>query len=148
MLAKNEKAGEIMITMTEQAALKVKEMLTEIDQAEPTKYQGFARDPDKSLQEPRQQFLRFGVQSGGCSGFSYSLGFDTEKQESDLVFEQHGIKMLIEKESQLLLQGTIIDYKESMMGGGFSITNPNATATCGCGSSFRTATKEGNPNKC
>ncbi|MFC7439711.1 iron-sulfur cluster insertion protein ErpA [Laceyella putida] len=118
-----------MITLTEQAALKVKEMMQGQD-------------------NPEALFLRVSVQHGGCSGFSYGLGFDTNKQDEDAFLEQHGVKILIDKESQLMLKGTIIDYKESMMGGGFSIDNPNATATCGCGSSFRTATEAGKPSEC
>lgn len=123
------KGGWKLITITEQAAYKVKEMLADEDNAE-------------SL------YLRVGVQHGGCSGFSYSMGFDSEKSEEDLEFEQQGIRILIDKESQPLLEGTVIDYKESMMGGGFSINNPNAIATCGCGSSFRTATASGTPEEC
>lgn len=118
-----------MITITEQAAHKVKEMLAEEEDAE-------------SL------YLRVGVQHGGCSGFSYNMVFDSEKKETDLEFEQQGIRVLIDKESHPLLKGTVIDYKESMMGGGFSIENPNAIATCGCGSSFRTATETGTPEDC
>ncbi|MBA4493746.1 HesB/IscA family protein [Paenactinomyces guangxiensis] len=118
-----------MITITERAALKVKDMLAEQDQ------------PDKL-------YLRVGVQHGGCSGFSYSMGFDDEKKESDTELHLHGVKVLLDKESQPLLNGTVIDYKESMMGGGFSIENPNATVTCGCGSSFRTATAAGKPEDC
>lgn len=118
-----------MITLTEQAALKVKDMLSEQDQ-------------------PEQLYLRVGVQHGGCSGFTYGMGFDTDKKETDMELEIHGVKVLIDEESKPLLDGTIIDYKESMMGGGFSIHNPNATATCGCGSSFRTATEAGKPEDC
>ncbi|SEN57242.1 HesB/IscA family protein [Lihuaxuella thermophila] len=118
-----------MITLTEQAALKVKDMIAEQDQPELT-------------------YLRVGVQHGGCSGFSYSLGFDTEKNENDEELIQHGIKVLVNKEDEPLIKGTVIDYKESMMGGGFSIHNPNAILTCGCGSSFRTATAEGKPEEC
>jgi iron-sulfur cluster assembly protein len=117
-----------MIILTEQAALKVKEMLQDTDQ-------------------PEQNYLRIGVQHGGCSGFSYSMGFDSEKKDSDEVLECHGVKVIIDKESQPLLEGTVIDYNESMMGGGFSIQNPNATVTCGCGSSFRTATETGKPDE-
>lgn len=118
-----------MITITEQAAHKVKEMLAEEE-------------------NPESLYLRVGVQHGGCSGFSYLLGFDSEKKESDLEFDQKGIRVLINKESRHLLEGTVIDYKESMMGGGFDIQNPNAIATCGCGSSFRTATEAGTPEEC
>ena len=118
-----------MITITEQAAHKVKEMLAEEE-------------------NPESLYLRVGVLHGGCSGFSYNLVFDSEKRETDLEFDQQGIRVLIDKESHLLLKGTVIDYKESMMGGGFSIQNPNAIATCGCGSSFRTATETGTPEEC
>jgi iron-sulfur cluster assembly protein len=118
-----------MITLTEQAASKVKEMIAEQDQ-------------------PEQTYLRVGVQHGGCSGFSYSLGFDTEKNKNDEELIQHGVKVLVNKEDEPLIKGTVIDYKESLMGGGFSIHNPNAILTCGCGSSFRTATAEGKPEEC
>jgi iron-sulfur cluster assembly protein len=119
-----------MIMLTEQAALKVKEMLIAENQSE-------------------QLYLRIGVQYGGCSGFSYSMGFETVKKEQDIELELHGINVLVDGENQSLLNGTIIDYKESMMGGGFSIDNPNATVTCGCGTSFRTATETGKPDdKC
>jgi len=118
-----------LITLTEQAALKVKEMLAEED-------------------HPEKLYLRVGVQYGGCSGFSYSLGFDEEKKEDDLELVFHGVKVIINQNSQNFLQGTVIDYKESMMGGGFSIENPNAIATCGCGASFRTAIDEGKPSEC
>jgi iron-sulfur cluster assembly protein len=116
-----------MIILTEQAAYKVKEMLLE--------------------NEDQGAYLRIGVDEGGCSGFSYSMGFD-EKQESDIIVEQDGVKMIIAKDSERLLKGTTIDYKESMMGGGFSIDNPNASLTCGCGASFRTATDSGKPGEC
>jgi iron-sulfur cluster assembly protein len=88
------------------------------------------------------------VQHGGCSGFSYGLGFDEDKLDGDALLEQHGVRILVDKDSQPLLKGTVIDYKESMIGGGFSIDNPNAIATCGCGSSFRTATDAGKPSDC
>ena len=67
------------------------------------------------------------------------------KQEKDQQLEQHDIKVLIAKEDAPILNGTIVDYKQSMMGGGFTIDNPNAIATCGCGSSFRTAENAGKP---
>lgn len=71
-----------------------------------------------------------------------------KKNESDLVIEEHGVKIVVTKASEHLLKGTTIDYQESMMGGGFSINNPNASLTCGCGASFRTATDEGKPGDC
>lgn len=98
--------------------------------------------------EEEGAFLRVGVKGGGCSGLSYGMGFDYEQKEDDHLFEQFGIKILVDKESALILQGTKIDYKQSMMGGGFTIDNPNAIASCGCGSSFRTAVNAGKPEEC
>jgi iron-sulfur cluster assembly protein len=76
------------------------------------------------------------------------MGFDHEVKADDIHFELHGIQILVDKESAPILQGTKIDYKQSMMGGGFTIENPNAIASCGCGSSFRTATAAGSPEEC
>ena len=83
--------------------------------------------------------LRIGIKGGGCSGMSYVLALDeaTPKQY-DTVFEQEGIKVLIDAKSHLYLDGTTIDYKNSLMGGGFEFSNPNAKKSCGCGSSFTT----------
>ncbi|MBO7745197.1 iron-sulfur cluster assembly accessory protein [Paenibacillus sp. MWE-103] len=91
-------------------------------------------------------FLRVGVKEGGCSGFSYSMGFDDEQADTDKAMELNGLKVVVDEGSVKYLNGLEIDFKESAMGGGFTITNPNATATCGCGSSFRTATEAGNPS--
>ncbi|MBB5324384.1 iron-sulfur cluster assembly protein [Anoxybacillus tepidamans] len=93
-------------------------------------------------------YLRVGVKGGGCSGLSYGMGFEHERHDDDYELEQHGIKILVDKESAPILKGTVIDYKQSLMGGGFTINNPNAIATCGCGSSFRTATNAGTPEEC
>jgi iron-sulfur cluster assembly protein len=90
-------------------------------------------------------FLRIGVQEGGCSGFSYGMGFDDEKHEGDKEMDIRGVKVVVDGDSMKYLNGLEIDWKESAMGGGFTINNPNATATCGCGSSYRTATEAGNP---
>ena len=81
--------------------------------------------------------LRIGIKGGGCSGMSYVLALDeaTPKQY-DTLFEQEGVKVIIDAKSQLYLDGTTIDYKTSMMGGGFEFNNPNAKKSCGCGSSF------------
>lgn len=102
------------------------------------------------MKENREEsaYLRIAVQGGGCSGLSYALGFSHEVEEGDTMFEQFGIKMVVDKYSSPILQGTTIDYKESLMGGGFTIDNPNAISTCGCGSSFRTADHAGNPENC
>jgi len=93
-------------------------------------------------------FLRVAVKGGGCSGLSYGMGFEQELKDTDFEFEQHGIKVVVNKEDAPILKGVKIDYKESLMGGGFTIDNPNAIASCGCGSSFRTATNTGTPENC
>ena len=80
--------------------------------------------------------LRVGVKGGGCSGFSYLLDLTETQKETDEVFEQHGIKIIIDPKSLLYLSGTKIDFKDEIMGRGFVFNNPNATSSCGCGSSF------------
>ena len=79
--------------------------------------------------------LRVGVRGGGCSGMSYILGFDRPR-EHDLQFEIDGIPLFIDKRHGLYLFGTTIDYHDGLNARGFTFNNPNATATCGCGSSF------------
>ncbi len=79
--------------------------------------------------------LRVGVQGGGCSGFSYILGFDEEK-ENDQVFNVKGIKVLMQKSHAIYLLGMEIDWEEGLNNRGFSFNNPNASDTCGCGTSF------------
>jgi iron-sulfur cluster assembly protein len=85
--------------------------------------------------------LRVGVRGGGCSGFQYQLAFD-EQRESDVVFESHGLKLLVDRESLQYVSGSTIDYEESLQGAGFKVDNPNVVAACGCGSSFRVAEEE------
>jgi len=85
--------------------------------------------------------LRVGVRGGGCSGFQYQLAFD-EQRESDVVFESHGLKLLVDRESLNYVDGSVIDYEESLQGAGFKVNNPNVVAACGCGSSFRVADEE------
>ncbi len=85
--------------------------------------------------------LRVGVRGGGCSGFQYQLAFD-EQRENDVVFESHGLKLLVDGESLQLVRGSTIDYEESLQGAGFKVNNPNVVAACGCGSSFRVAEEE------
>ncbi len=80
--------------------------------------------------------LRVGVKGGGCSGFSYLLDLTETQKETDEVFEQHGIKIIVDPKSLLYLNGTVIDFRDEIMGRGFVFQNPNATTTCGCGSSF------------
>ena len=80
--------------------------------------------------------LRVGVKGGGCSGFSYVLDLTESAPENDEVMESHGIRILTDRKSYLYLNGTEIDFKDEVMGRGFVFKNPNATHTCGCGSSF------------
>jgi iron-sulfur cluster assembly protein len=79
--------------------------------------------------------LRVGAKGGGCSGMSYILGFD-RKRDHDLEFEVSGIKVFMDKRHGLYLMGVVVDYKDGLDARGFTFDNPNATATCGCGSSF------------
>ena len=112
-----------MIEITDKGAEKVHEFLT-------------AQQADVSLAG-----LRVGVRGGGCSGFQYQLAFD-EQRDSDVVFESHGLKLLVDRESLQFVSGSTIDYEESLQGAGFKVQNPNVVAACGCGSSFRVAEEE------
>ncbi|MGB0695928.1 MAG: iron-sulfur cluster insertion protein ErpA [Rhodospirillaceae bacterium] len=80
--------------------------------------------------------LRVQVSGGGCSGFQYGFDLDTSTTEEDILFTEHGVTVVIDDVSLDLLRGSIIDYTEDLMAAAFSIRNPNATATCGCGTSF------------
>jgi iron-sulfur cluster insertion protein len=104
------------IIFTTNAAGKVSEMLIE--------------EGDASLK------LRVYVTGGGCSGFQYSFAFDDQVAEDDLALEKEGVTLLVDAMSYQYLVGATIDYQEGLEGSRFVITNPNATSTCGCGSSF------------
>lgn len=117
-----------IVEITEAASYRVKEMMEH--------------------NEEEGAFLRVAVKGGGCSGLTYGMGFEKEIGSEDDVYEQHGLQVLIAREDAGILKGTVIDYKQSLMGGGFTIDNPNAIASCGCGTSFRTATKKGTPENC
>ncbi len=81
--------------------------------------------------------LRVGVAGGGCSGFSYSLGFDTQVDPAvDMKFDCHGVTVVVDKKSELFLDGTTVDFYEGLEKRGFTFENPNAVKSCGCGSSF------------
>lgn len=80
--------------------------------------------------------LRVSVKGGGCSGLMYDLGFDNERLESDEIFEDKGLKILVDKKSLLYLLGTVLDFSDGLNGNGFQFVNPNASRTCGCGESF------------
>jgi iron-sulfur cluster assembly protein len=118
----------MMVTITDSAAEQLKGML--------------------ASEETPNLFLRVGVKPGGCSGFSYGLGFDDEQVDTDKEFTQNGLRVVVDAESSQYLYGVVSDYKQSEMGGGFVIDNPNAVASCSCGSSFRTATEAGTPEDC
>jgi iron-sulfur cluster assembly protein len=80
--------------------------------------------------------LRLGVKGGGCSGMSYTLGFDGAAKESDLVLDAEGVRVFIDAKSMFYLMGMTLDFSDGLMGKGFTFNNPNASKTCGCGSSF------------
>lgn len=85
---------------------------------------------------PETDYIRVGVKSGGCSGLEYVLKFDNKKEETDQVFEDNGVKIVVDKKSILYLAGTTLVYSGGLNGKGFVFNNPNASRTCGCGESF------------
>ncbi len=111
-----------MITITENAAAKIKQLMAE--------------EPDGGV-----SVLRVAIQGGGCSGFQYALGFDRGPQDGDDEIEMHGVKVVVDPFSAPYLAGSEIDFVDALMGAGFAINNPNVQAACGCGSSFQA--KEG-----
>jgi iron-sulfur cluster assembly protein len=117
-----------MITISESACDKIKELL--------------------ASEESQNLFLRLGVKAGGCSGFSYGMGFDDDQKDDDKVLTIHGLKVVVDEDSSKYLNGVEIDYTDAGMGGGFSINNPNAVASCGCGQSFKHKEEEGLAEKC
>ena len=106
-----------MTEVTEKAAAEVQRILTEQEL------------PDTTA-------LRVGVKGGGCSGFSYTLGFDDQINEIDQISESQGVRVVCDPKSFLYLNGTSVDFEENLMGRGFKFVNPNASKTCGCGESF------------
>lgn len=105
----------------------------------------------KTMQQHNEEegaYLRIAVKGGGCSGLSYGMAFDNANEELDFFDEQHGIQIVVSKEDAPIIQGTVIDFKQSLMGGGFTIDNPNAIASCGCGSSFKAAARPAEPQSC
>ena len=89
-------------------------------------------------QQGKDLCLRVGVRQGGCSGMSYTMDFEeiSKIEDSDEVFDYDGFKVVCDRKSLLYLYGLVLDFSNAMIGGGFQFTNPNATQTCGCGSSF------------
>ncbi len=124
------KGGENMstVTLTKSAAYEVKDMLQQNDM------------PDG--------YLKIKVDGGGCTGLTYGMSAEEEPGENDEVLEFYGLKVLVDNYDKPVLEGTTIDFKQSLMGGGFQIDNPNAIASCGCGSSFKTAKVSGTPEEC
>jgi len=106
-----------VITMTERAVTEVRRILAE-----------------QNL--PEKTALRVGVKGGGCSGFSYTLGFDDQVADVDQVNEVDGVRVVCDPKSFLYLNGTQIDFEDNLMGRGFKFGNPNAAKSCGCGESF------------
>src|SRR5688572_9150477 len=90
----------------------------------------------KEENSPEGTFIRVGVDGGGCSGLSYKLEFDNQMKEGDQVFEDKGIKVVVDRKSFLYLVGTELEYSGGLNGKGFIFKNPNASRTCGCGESF------------
>ena len=109
---------EVLITLTETAATKIKELQ--------------AQEP-----EGEASVLRVAVQGGGCSGFEYALGFDRGTQEGDHELEAHGVRVVVDPFSAPYLAGAEIDYLNTIEESGFKISNPNAVSSCGCGHSFQ-----------
>lgn len=106
------------VSLTEKAAVEVKKIMGEQNLGEGA-------------------MLRVGVSGGGCSGFSYSLTFDTNSDEKvDDIYDFHGVKVVVDRKSDLYLDGTTLDFYEDIAKRGFTFNNPNATKSCGCGSSF------------
>jgi iron-sulfur cluster assembly protein len=91
--------------------------------------------------------LRIFVAGGGCSGLQYGMTLD-ESQDGDEVFETNGVRVLIDEMSAQYIDGSEIDYVDSLMGAGFTVNNPNAVSTCGCGHSFKTASDSGQARGC
>ncbi len=112
-----------MITLTDNAAEKVREFMA------------------AKATVAETAGLRVGVRGGGCSGFQYALAFD-EQRDGDTVFEDKGIRLLVDDPSLTYVRGSVIDFVDGLQGAGFKVENPNVIAACGCGSSFRVADEE------
>jgi iron-sulfur cluster assembly protein len=105
------------ITLTEKAVAEVRRLM-------------------QSENTPATHGLRVSVKGGGCSGFSYVMGFDAEPRESDTVMEAFGLKVFVDPKSLFYISGTVLDFSDGLNGKGFVFKNPKAARTCGCGSSF------------
>ena len=112
-----------MITFTEKGAEKVREFLA------------------TQTAEVQTAGLRVGVRGGGCSGFQYALAFDNQRDD-DEIFDDHGLKILVDRPSLAYVRGAVVDYVEGLQGAGVKVDNPTVIAACGCGSSVRVADEE------
>ena len=92
--------------------------------------------------------LRLFVTQGGCSGFSYGMALDPNTRPDDAVVEKDGVRLIVDAFSQKYLSGVEVGFSNNLMGGGFTIKNPNAASSCGCGHSFRTKEEDGQPKRC
>jgi iron-sulfur cluster assembly protein len=122
-VATTEIRTESVITLTPRAAEKIRGLMAEEPAGE-------------------AEVLRVAIQGGGCSGFEYALGFDRGAQTGDHELEFHGVKVVVDPFSAPYLQGSTVDFLETIQESGFKIDNPNATASCGCGHSFQVAEGE------
>jgi iron-sulfur cluster assembly accessory protein len=111
----------VVVTLTDVAAQKIGTLLSD--------------------EEHASAGLRVAVRGGGCSGFQYQLALD-EQRDGDLVFDHDGIRIIVDELSLRYVDGSTVDYTESLMGAGFQVENPNVVAACGCGSSFRVADED------
>ena len=117
-----------MLTITQDAASKVQEIISK---------------------ENRQDLaLRLFITSGGCSGFNYGMAMDDEIREDDDVSESFGVRIVVDSDSVMYVDGAEIDFVDSLMGAGFVVNNPNAVSTCGCGQSFQTQDQRGQRRAC
>ncbi len=106
----------MLLSITEKAANKVKQMAAKQNRAETA--------------------IRISVVGGGCSGLSYQFGFIDKMEPKDKVFEEHGVKVAVDAKALLYIAGSQLDYEETLMKSGFKVKNPNATVSCSCGESF------------
>jgi len=111
----------VAIKLTEKAATELKTLMTQ--------------EVESSNMSPNA-VLRLMVVGGGCSGFSYKMGFDENVTDQDRIVEVNGVRVAVDQKSYLYLDGTEVDYQDGLMGKGFVFHNPNSSGTCGCGSSF------------
>ncbi|MCC7492062.1 MAG: iron-sulfur cluster insertion protein ErpA [Fimbriimonadaceae bacterium] len=117
-----------MVTLTERAAQEVTGLLEK--------------------QEKLDHGLRIWIAGGGCSGYQYGMALDNSPEAEDLKFESHGVTVLVDPQSIQYLDGSEIDFVDTLMGGGFKVNNPNAASTCGCGHSFQAADGTGEGSAC